>query len=158
MISMTSSRIGGFSVYALIQAVVGADIYNFQSQLGYSILGNGIDEFGKPEQQKKPLSYYEAIYRTANTNSAFVEDGTYLRLREVSVRYTFNRRLLQPVFRGAVDRITLALIGRNLFTWTNYSGFDPDMSVFSEATIYRETSPSQYPILRTLTASIEIGF
>ena len=55
----------------------------------------------------------------------FVEDGSYLRLRTVSLSYMFKPALVQKV---GVKNLKLFATGYNLFTWTNYSGQDPDVA------------------------------
>ena len=90
-------------------------------------------------------------------NSHFVEDATYLKLREVSLRYTFNRSQLEGIAGGFFKRVTLSLIGRNLKTWTDYSGFDPEVSTAGDAGIYRYDGFG-YPNYRSFTGSIELEF
>jgi hypothetical protein len=59
-------------------------------------------------------------------SSRFVEDGSFIKLRELAVRYRIGADPLQavPVLRG-FDGLTLSVVGRNLFTWTDYDGYDP---------------------------------
>ena len=52
-----------------------------------------------------------------------------------------------------MDRVTLSLIGRNLFYWTGYSGYDPSVG----SPVDRDDNVA-YPSYRTLTASIDIQF
>ena len=122
----------GLTVYALFSAVVGGNIYNGTRQWSYRELRHkNVDQYGKPEGKKKPIAYYSKLYDTNKTNKEFVEDGTYLKLREFSVYYRFNRNQLLGFAGGFLGNVfhglTLGFIGRNVFTLTNYSGFDPEV-------------------------------
>jgi len=59
--------------------------------------------------------------------SQFVEDGGYTKLREISVGYTLD----QPWVRNKIGltSIDLRVAGRNLHTWTDYSGIDPETNL-----------------------------
>jgi TonB-linked SusC/RagA family outer membrane protein len=59
------------------------------------------------------------------TQSFYLEKADFTKLREVSVSYTVPRRFTQ---RASVDALTLSLTGHNLYTWTDYTGLDPEVS------------------------------
>jgi hypothetical protein len=59
--------------------------------------------------------------------SQFLEDGSYVKLREISVGYTFNGPWVRD--KLGLTGLELRLAGRNLATWTNYSGIDPETSL-----------------------------
>ena len=63
-----------------------------------------------------------AMYRT---QSFYLEKADFAKLREVSVSYAVPRRYIQ---QAGIDALTLTLTGRNLATWTDYSGLDPEVS------------------------------
>jgi TonB-linked SusC/RagA family outer membrane protein len=157
----TTFRYKGITAYLLFDAQIGGEIYNLTRQWAYRDLMSGEnDQLGKSEETKKPLAYYSTLYSTNLTNSHFVEDGTYLKLRELSLRYTFDRNDLAPIFGGWINRITVGIIGRNLVTWTNYKGYDPEVGNSSggnEATVYRFDG-YYYPNYRNYTGTLEIEF
>ncbi|CAN5759731.1 TonB-dependent receptor [soil metagenome] len=142
-----------FSFYGLLDSQVGGDVYNSTKQRMYQWWRHGEeDQFGKPEDEKKPAAYYLALYNANSNIDWFVEDASYVKLRELSVRYRLDssNRLLSRV---KMDRATLALTARNLYTWTKYSGYDPEIG-----TVIDRNDNFDYPIYRTLTASVEINF
>src|SRR4029434_5385032 len=59
------------------------------------------------------------FYDLLGPNNYNVEDGSFAKIREVNVSYNFGR------IRGIGD-VTLGVVGRNLYTFTNYSGYDPE--------------------------------
>jgi hypothetical protein len=65
--------------------------------------------------------------RTQGIFQYWVEDGTFVKLRELSASYTLNSLGVQRYFKDGVD---LTLAGRNLAVWTNYSGYDPEINLF----------------------------
>jgi TonB-dependent SusC/RagA subfamily outer membrane receptor len=65
--------------------------------------------------------------RTQGIFQYWIEDGTFVKLRELSASYTLNSLGVQRYFKDGVD---LTLSGRNLAVWTNYSGYDPEINLF----------------------------
>jgi hypothetical protein len=74
----------------------------------------------------------------------FVEDGSYLRLKTVSLSYVVNPRIISKI---RVKEMRIFATGYNLFTWTNYSGQDPDVAPPSKPDVlpkdYSKTPPSK---------------
>ena len=157
----TTLNYKGISLYMLWGAQVGGDVYNFTKQWSYRD-GRAADQDqgGKAEGMKKSITYYEVLYDATARNSHFVEDATYIKLRELSVGYTFNRRQLQGVFGNALHSIGISVIARNLLTFTDYTGFDPEVGStagFGDATLGRVDN-FNYPPYRTYRAKLEIQF
>lgn len=65
--------------------------------------------------------------RTQGIFEYWVEDGTFVKLRELSASYTLNHSAIRRYFRDGID---LTVSGRNLVVWTDYSGFDPEINLF----------------------------
>lgn len=154
----TNFRYKNASIYMLFDGQFGGKIYNQTRQWSYRDMSHpDQDQAGKPEDLKKPFGYYETLYNANNSTGHFAEDGTYVKLRELSVRYTFDRGQLRPIFGGWLNRVTLGIVGRNLITWTDYSGFDPEIGMTQDAITFRFDSFS-YPNFRTITGVIELEF
>ncbi|MBA2250518.1 MAG: TonB-dependent receptor [Chitinophagaceae bacterium] len=83
----------------------------------------------------------------------WLESGTYVRLRNLELGYTFSNKYLKPIgFKSA--RIYVS--GQNLLTLTKYKGLDPDITgpnIFERGLDY-----GQYPALRILSAGLQFGF
>jgi hypothetical protein len=154
-----------FSVYGLIESVQGFKVYNqplqwatFQSYAGI------MDQSGLPEAEQKPVGYYSRLYGVSGLapSSRFVEDGSFIKLRELAVRYRIGADPLQavPVLRG-FDGVTLSMVGRNLFTWTDYDGYDPETGRGGGGTgsaALARVDGYNYPPFRTFTFGIELNF
>jgi TonB-linked SusC/RagA family outer membrane protein len=155
----------GFSIYGLLDSWQGFQIYNQPLQWTiFKQLGGIMDQTGVPEELQKPVGYYDRLYGVSGLapSSAFVEDGSFVKLRELSVAYRFGQDLLQRVpALGAFSGASIALIGRNLITWTDYRGYDPEVgrgggSVGSAA--LARVEGYQYPPFRTFTLNFELNF
>jgi len=157
---------GGLQLYGLLDGSFGFDIYNQTRQWSlFNTRGGELDQAGKDSTLYKPIGYYSSssgLYNALGPNSHFVEDGSFMKLRELAVRYTFGENVLSRVPGvSSFDRVTVGLIGRNLITWTDYSGYDPEVGYSggrANSAVLNRFDRYGYPNFRTLTASVEIGF
>ena len=90
--------------------------------------------------QKEPSSYW-------------VEDGSFLRIRNVSLGYTFSSDFMQRI---KVRALRVYVTGQNLYTFTKYPGFDPETS--SESGLSRGGDYLGYPSARTVIAGVNVSF
>jgi TonB-linked SusC/RagA family outer membrane protein len=145
-----------WSLFGLVDMQRGGDIYNQTNQRMYQWARSAdVDQVGKAQELKKPIEYYVALYAANDPTDYFVEDASYVKLREMSVRYRFGNRLRGYLGRLGASDASVALVGRNLLTFTNYKGYDPDVS--TDGAIIRLDS-FEYPRYRTITGSVEITF
>jgi TonB-linked SusC/RagA family outer membrane protein len=152
-------RFKGFGLYALFDGQRGGDVYNFTKQWMFQDFRHGDeDQGGKPADQKVALDFYAAgLYNGLVASDYFVEDGSYVKLRELSVSYTLGQRLLSSTGLGRITNgVKVALIGRNLYTWTSYTGFDPEVTSGSDFNF--RIDGFRYPNFRTVTGQIELSF
>ena len=87
----------------------------------------------------------------------FLEDGSYVKLREIAVSYDLPRTWLNGVW-GGVKSSRLSFSGRNLLRWTNYTGLDPEVSNFGNQAIVRNIDVAPYPPSRSFQLSLDIVF
>lgn len=151
----TDFRFKNFSIYALFEGQKGGNIYNLTRQWGMRDHKTGEDnQGGKSDENKKPSIYYDKLYNVRNTTSHFVEDGSYLKLQELSVRYNLNLSNF-----GLGNRLTVGVVGRNLLTWTEYSGYDPEVGhAASEggSAVVSRFDGYGYPNFRTYSFILEL--
>src|SRR3989441_103243 len=167
----TNLRYKNFSAYALVDWVQGGSIYNATRQWPFFEYRDRVyDQSGKPAATgcsgrlpacystgKKPISYYQAIYNGINPIDFFVEPGTYVKIKELNVSYTFDRSTLAKLGLG-INSLRLGVIGRNLFTFTKYSGYDPEVAGLSGDPYSFRVDGFSYPNFRTFTGFAEINF
>lgn len=69
------------------------------------------------------VNYYQSLYNLVLPSSPFIENGSFIRLRDVSLTYDLSRFVTNS---RAIKRLTVTASGRNLATFTKYSGLDPE--------------------------------
>jgi hypothetical protein len=112
-----------------------------------------VDQNGKPQELKKTTDYYAQLYAANSPTDFFVEDAGFLKLREMSVRYQLPSSFAPALNRLGASGMSLSLIGRNLLTFTDYKGYDPEVG-----SVLNRLDSFDYPRYRTITGSIEIVF
>jgi TonB-linked SusC/RagA family outer membrane protein len=96
----------------------------------------------------------EAVKNYELASTRWIEDGSYLRLKNVQIGYTFPKALTSKISTTSTVRIYLT--GRNIFTITKYTGFDPETpgtSLFG-----RGLDNGTYPNVRTFTGGLQVNF
>ena len=86
----------------------------------------------------------------------YVERATFLKLREVSVFYNVPEAIAAQI--GPLSTLRVSLSGRNLLTFTGYSGLDPEVSNFGNQPIGRNYDVAPYPPSRSYWLSVDAGF
>ncbi|QOD62278.1 SusC/RagA family TonB-linked outer membrane protein [Polaribacter haliotis] len=148
----TSFNYKGFSLYALIDWQKGGDIYNYTKQnLYFNERHSDLESFGAAG---KHLQYAQNIYNRAEPTSYFVEDGSYVKVREIALGYTLNTKEIGVDF---IDSVKFSVSGRNLFTFTDYSGWDPEVAIATNPTNFR-LDEYAYPNLKSFSFTAEIKF
>jgi hypothetical protein len=145
----------GFMIHTHMHAQVGGNVYNGTKQRLYQHNKHGdVDQSAKADETKKPIPYYFRLYNANNYTEHFIEPGSFLKLRALSVQYRFNQNQLNRVGVGRMaSGLSLGLNARNLFTVSNYSGFDPEVgSVLAREDYFN------YPATRQITLIGEITF
>jgi TonB-dependent starch-binding outer membrane protein SusC len=85
----------------------------------------------------------------------YLEDATYVKLRDVAIRYNTSAPWLRAV--GA-SGASFEIVGRNLVTWTDYTGYDPEINMFGQNTVERGTDFAVYPNPRTIGFGVRLHF
>ena len=143
-----------FSFYTVLDYQNGGDIYNYTKQLLY--FNERHSDLGIFGNSGKEQNYAQNIYNKSDANSHFVEEGSYLKVREISIAYNLNKSDL-GFFGNYLDQLTVQVTGRNLFTFTNYSGWDPEVAISTNPTNFRLDEYS-YPNFRSFSAAITLKF
>jgi TonB-linked SusC/RagA family outer membrane protein len=158
-------RYRGLTVFGQFRGQVGGRIYNRTKHFMYALGHHAdVDQSAKPLDLRKPIDYYQRALADDNDCTgtgcsqyieAFLENGTYLKLGEVSVAYRVPQATLQSLLRGvAPGGMTLRVNAQNLFTLASgFTGYDPERG----SPLSRIDTPG-YPHLRSLTGAVEITF
>ncbi len=141
-----------FDVGIFLQGVSGNKIFNYWR--AYTVFpgaqGAGADDTWSPTNTDAKLPIWNStISDDIKPSSFFVEDGSYLRLKSLQLGYTF------PASK-AFSKIRVYMQGYNLFTFSNYSGIDPEISTGSATNIGVDFG-GNYPISRKIIVGLNLG-
>ena len=113
----------------LLDGVFGNDVMNLSTRAQNAGIASNSKEFEREllpygDPRKLPPGFNA---RTQGIFEYWIEDGTFIKLRELAASYLLDWEPIRRVFKSGVD---LTLSGRNLWVWTDYSGYDPEINLF----------------------------
>jgi TonB-linked SusC/RagA family outer membrane protein len=91
-------------------------------------------------------------------NAVYVQNATFLKLRELNLSYTLPEAFNTALFHGKASQTRIEVSGRNLKTWTPYTGLDPEVSNFSNQALGRIQDVTPYPPSRSFFFSLNATF
>lgn len=91
-------------------------------------------------------------YTQGRYTSRFLEDASYIKLRSLTLAYTFKTKMVSNLYRFKVF-----VEGNNLFTITKYSGMDPEVSAFGSSALNMGYDELTLPAMRTFRLGLQIG-
>ena len=155
-------RYKGFELIAFFQGVEGQDIFNatrfsIENQLSYSNQGISVLDRWTPENREGslPIAVLGDPDGNSRTSTRWVEDGSYIKLREVTLSYTFPSRWIKKM---KVSNLKIYTQGRNLYTWTDYTGYDPEVNSQVRDPLAQNIDYGTYPQVKTFIAGMNISF
>ena len=135
------------SLHFLLDAVQGGSVFNADKRTRQGVgLGNLA---GQELRGELPRGYIFAIY---NTQEFRVDDGSFVKLREASLSYGL------PTFTKFISALNLSLVGRNLYSWDKYNGFDPETSAGGASDLLRAIDFGNVPAPRTYQVKLSATF
>lgn len=145
----------GFDLSAFLSGSQGNDIYNlsrlsFENPLGQRNLLKGVVNRWSPTN---PSNQYVSAAQGGRlpVSNYYVEDGSYIRCKNVTLGYTL------PALKG-IQNIRVYVSANNLFTITNYSGFDPEVNTFAGSNTVIGVDNFVYPQARSFLGGIQVTF
>lgn len=146
---------GNFDLQVFFQGVAGNDIYNANRiwQESMSVPQNQttkvLDRWtGEGTSNSVPRAVYSDPNQNVRHSNRFIEDGSYLRLKNLTLGYTLPKSVAQ---KAQLSMARLYLSCQNLFTLTGYSGFDPEVGAGG-------VDLGTYPVTRTISLGLNIQF
>lgn len=143
-----------FDLQIFFQGVAGNDIYNANRvtlEGMYTITNQTkkvLDRWtGEGTSNSVPRAIYSDPNKNTRNSNRFVEDGSYLRLKNLTFGYTLPQTLLKKAHLGT---LRIYISAQNLWTITNYSGFDPE--------VQGGVDNSNYPLTWTASLGIDLKF
>src|SRR6187549_3960400 len=97
--------------------------------------------------------------QNARPSTRFVEDGSYLRLKNVMLGYNVPEKSTQSISKGVVKTFRVYVSAQNILTFTNYSGFDPEVGNRTpNASLTNGIDYAVYPQPKGFQFGIQVGF
>ena len=135
------------NLHILLDAVQGVDVFNADKRTRQGV---GLGDYAERELRGEiPRGYIFGIY---NTQEFRVDPGSYTKLREVALSYTL------PTFVKSISRLNLSVVGRNLYSWDKYTGFDPETNAGGNNDLVRGIDFGNVPIPRTYQLKLTATF
>jgi TonB-linked SusC/RagA family outer membrane protein len=138
-------RAGDFTFSTLLDWQHGSNVINLTTS-NYDANGNAPDQAAAA----KRIDQFNG-----GDARAYVEDASFVKIREVSVAYDLPKRYASQL--GPLKSLQLSLSGRNLATFTSYTGLDPEVSNFGPQAISRNIDVTPYPPSRSFWFSVTAG-
>ncbi len=88
-------------------------------------------------------------------SDAYLEDGSFIRLQTLSLGYSFASGVLEKM---RMSKFRAYVSGTNLFTYTDYSGYDPEVNAFGQNTLFQGADYGGYPTAKSVVVGIQITF
>ncbi|MBK9018126.1 MAG: TonB-dependent receptor [Saprospiraceae bacterium] len=84
-----------------------------------------------------------------------MEDGSFIRIKNVTLGYSFPTDWLRV---AKLSKFRIYASANNLFTQTNYRGYDPEVNAFGQSNLLQGIDYGGYPLSRTIIGGIQVGF
>jgi TonB-linked SusC/RagA family outer membrane protein len=147
-----------FSVF--IQGSYGAKIFNFlRWQLEkmdnpyYNQLRSVMDRYTATNTGGKLPRFTNTNVNNVYMSDRYVEDGSYLRIQNLAIGYRIPAKYLS---KAKISTARVYITVQNLYTFTNYSGYDPEVGIFNNNFRLSNVDAGHYPNPRTFTAGVNI--
>lgn len=163
---------GNFDFSVFLSGSYGAEIFNFQryrtegmisafDNQSVSVVNRAqyeTNEEGEPVllNPETDMPRFSQLNVNANNRMSdrWIEDGSFLRIQNISLAYTLPTELTQ---RFKVDRLRFYVNAQNLYTFTNYTGLDPEIGAFEQDPLRQNIDMGRFPAARVFTFGLNIG-
>lgn len=147
----------GFMLNVLIQGSYGNDVYNV-SRMEMEGMYNAqnqaksvLNRWRVPGQiTKTPKAGF-----TQKNSSYYVEDGSYLKVRDITLAYDFSFSFLKKI---GINKLQPYVTGSNLLTLTKYSGMDPEVNQYENSGVVQGIDWGTYPHTKSFIFGVNIEF
>lgn len=154
--------IGRFEVDLLFQGSIGNDVFNatrIETEGMFSVANASADVLNRWQNPGDITRIPRAVFSDPDQNSRissrFIEDGSFVKLRNVTLSYRLPKALLE---RMKLQTLALWFSGQNLLTFTNYKGYDPEVNRDGGSAISQGIDYGTYPQARIYTGGLRVEF
>lgn len=147
----------GFDLSIFIQGSYGNDIYNLSRHNTEGMFDGKnqttvvLDRWRIPGQ----ITDVPRASFTLRNSTYFVEDGSYLRLKNISLSYNFSGKWMKKI---GLSRLQPYFTATNLLTWTKYKGMDPEVNQYGNSGAVQGVDYGTYPHCRSYVFGLNVEF
>jgi TonB-linked SusC/RagA family outer membrane protein len=150
----------GLSLSLFLQGSYGNDVYNasrYETEGMYNGMNQSTEVIRRWRIPGQITDIPRATSSTDNLRAStrFIEDGSYLRLKSLTLSYNIKSSFLD---RLKISRLQPYFTAQNLFTLTNYSGFDPEVNQYGGSSTVQGIDWGTYPQVKTFIFGLNIDF
>jgi TonB-linked SusC/RagA family outer membrane protein len=151
-------KLGGFNLSIFVQGVQGTDVLNlnrYELESGITTtnkLKTVVNRWTPTNTDTNIPRAGSTIRRSTGIVSDVLEDGSFVRLKTVTLGYTL------PKFSKAVKSASVYVTAQNLVTLTKYTGYDPEVNSFGSDNLSLNTDYNAFPSTRTFILGVRLGF
>ncbi|MEA5403801.1 TonB-dependent receptor [Arcicella sp. DC2W] len=149
----------GFDLAVFFQASIGGKIYNANRanlELGTGYTNSSSDLLNRWTPTNTNTDVKAAYQDPAITISdRFIEDATYYRLKNVSLGYTIPSKIVK---KANIKSLRIYVSAQNALTWTNYTGYDPEVSLNGQSLINKGIDQGVYPNNKSYQVGLSVSF
>ncbi len=170
----------GFDLTIFLSGSYGNDVINYNRRriqdvrangnqltdvMNYAVIGTYDDSFGYEDYRNlyvtnagsTILPRLSASVTNQNTrfSDLYVEDGSYIRLQNISLSYTFPKKLIQKLY---LSNLKVYVNLQNVYTWTKYEGYDPEVGAMYGDALMTGLDYGRYPSPRIYTFGLNVSF
>lgn len=124
-----------------------------RAQIGVDEAGNARLLNGSAATAPRPA--LNDINGNNRMSDRWIEDGSYLRIQNITLGYNLPQRWLK---KCGIASIRVYATLQNVYTWTGYSGYDPEIGAFNQSALMQNYDVGRYPTPRMYTFGLNIGF
>jgi hypothetical protein len=159
-----NARYKNFDAAVFFQGVQGNKIFNASRIISEGmarLFGSGTAVLNSWTPTNTNTDMPRAFAGDPNTNvrpsARWIENGSYLRLKNIIIGYTIPDNMLQSITKGAVSSFRVYVGSQNLLTFTGYKGWDPEIGS-KNTTLTNGIDYGQYPAARSFLVGLQVGF
>lgn len=168
----------GFDLTVFLSGSYGNDVLNYarrwlenprentnllRSALNYAVVEkidpNGPDDFRNLHVTGGDSKMHRLSASSTNENNRlsdrYIEDGSYLRIQNISLGYTFPKRWIQKL---SLQNVKVYANLQNVYTWTKYNGYDPEVGSMYGDALMNGLDYGRYPSPRIYTFGLNVSF
>ncbi|OEK09502.1 hypothetical protein A8C32_12395 [Flavivirga aquatica] len=166
-----SANYKNFDATLFLNGVSGNDIYNtnlydLEGMTRLFNAGTTVLDRWTPTNTNTSIPRYTADHSdNVNRSDRFVENGAYAKLRNLTLGYSLTDNTLSSFANGMLSKFRVYVTGQNLFTITDYSGYDPEVGGSTTVTPGQQSSAAgvgidrgQYPQPRSFILGVQLAF